>query len=258
LARLPILVINLARQPERLARMERQFRALGLTFERLDAVDRKTAPADLFDRNFAKGGPLGAVGSGDMACTLSHRKAWRRALELDAPATLILEDDVELSEALPALVANGDWLPASARFVKLDRMGTETRKILLGRKLSTPIPGRELRRLYSRHLGGAGYVVTRAGAAAAVEASEIFSMPVDHFLFDPDISDFAVRSEPLQLVPVLVRQARDAVESDIQGTRRLVGAGAGRIARQWRKVRATLRRAPHAVAGARRMSAPFL
>ena len=45
-----IFVINLARRPERMAFMERQFASLGLSFERVEAIDGESMPDDERDK----------------------------------------------------------------------------------------------------------------------------------------------------------------------------------------------------------------
>jgi GR25 family glycosyltransferase involved in LPS biosynthesis len=84
--------INLDRCPERAAFMEAQLARLGLAgIARHAAVDGATLPA---------GGPLLP---GERACFLSHLQVLERA-PADA-FTLVLEDDMELGEQLPELVA---------------------------------------------------------------------------------------------------------------------------------------------------------
>lgn len=96
--------INLDRCPERAAFMEAQLAALGLTgVVRHAAVDGGTLPPP----------PSGCtLLPGERACFLSHIQV----LE-SAPAdrfTLVLEDDMELSEQLPALVAKAIAGPLQA------------------------------------------------------------------------------------------------------------------------------------------------
>ena len=86
------LVINLARAPERWASMARQAAERGLAIERLEAVDGHD-PAALAASSAA---PDSGLRPGEIACFESHRAAWRRIADGDAPFGLVLEDDVFL------------------------------------------------------------------------------------------------------------------------------------------------------------------
>ena len=91
-------VINLDRAPERLAETARLFEGAGLAFERVPAVDARALsreelrkacrPVRFYLANARR------VRTGEIACTLSHRKAWRAAFADGAPAAAVFEDDV--------------------------------------------------------------------------------------------------------------------------------------------------------------------
>ena len=95
---LPVLVINRAQDTRRLARFADSARAVGTTFERIEAVDGHApgalAPfADLIGDAFwgephAKPGAIG--------CFLSHRRAWQAVVDRGLPHALICEDDAVL------------------------------------------------------------------------------------------------------------------------------------------------------------------
>ena len=84
-----LFVINLDRAPERLADTAKLFADAGLAFERVPAVDaramsdaerRRTAPPVRFYLANAR-----RVRPGEIACTLSHRKAWDAAFAQQVP-----------------------------------------------------------------------------------------------------------------------------------------------------------------------------
>ena len=83
-----VLLINLARRPDRLAFVRNQLDALEIAFERIDAIDGKAV-------NVGPGTDL--ISPVERACALSHRAAWTRFLETDESHCLILEDDVLIS-----------------------------------------------------------------------------------------------------------------------------------------------------------------
>ena len=208
-------VINLDRRPDRMDALAPRLDALGIAWERLPATDGGVVAEATLQRRFVARGPLGRLGRGDMACTLSHLAALERFLAGDAPAAVILEDDVEIADDLPELMATLDWLPENTDLVKLDRYMTRGLVILLGRPTGA-FGGRALRPLLSRHAGGAGYLVTRRGAArilAMCRAS--IPVPIDHLLFNANVSPVARALAPLQMYPAMVQQRREELGSDI-------------------------------------------
>ena len=107
-----IFVINLARRPERMAFMERQFASLGLAFERIDAVDgERLTPVERhkaisgFRWWCAKGYKARA---GEIGCALSHRMALAKIVEAGLPCACIMEDDVTLGDRFGATLESAE------------------------------------------------------------------------------------------------------------------------------------------------------
>ncbi|MFO1249354.1 MAG: glycosyltransferase family 25 protein [Alphaproteobacteria bacterium] len=211
-----IHLINLGRRPDRLAAMTAQAAALGLNLERVEACDAATAP-DL-DRWFAAGGPLGEIPRGDKACLISHRMAWEAFLARPDRHAVFLEDDVVLSRAAGALLASDAWIPPGAMVVKLEHYGPPGQRVLLSDLRQGP-PGFQMGRMLSRHTGAAAYVLRRE-AAQLLLAQTRFDLPVDHLLFNPNISALFERLAPVQLLPAIARQEQFVgAKSDIESTR---------------------------------------
>jgi glycosyl transferase, family 25 len=161
-----VYLINLDRNPERLAHMRSQLN--GIAFERLSAVDGSNEPPT------AKG-----LTRFELACLESHKLAWRRFLAGPSAHACILEDDLHVWPGFAALVGAEAWVPADAHAVKLD---TYLQPVELGDKRPT-IGGRELARLHSRHQSSAAYILTREGAARYLELTASASLPADYSLF---------------------------------------------------------------------------
>jgi glycosyl transferase family 25 len=222
-----IFLINLDRRPDRLTAMTERAAALGLTLERVEAVDAATAEPAALDRWFESSGPLGEIPRGDKACLLSHRLAWQNFLAGPDAHAVFLEDDVVLSRAAGALLANDGWLAgavAGAPVVKLEHYGPPGQRVLLADMRSGP-PDFALGRMLSRHTGAAAYILSR-DAAALLLAQTRFALPVDHLLFNPNISPLFARLAPVQLLPAIARQeqfvgARSDIEDTRVGLRRL-------------------------------------
>src|SRR6476646_8063978 len=97
---LPIFVINLDRSPERLALMQAQAGALGLSFERVPGVDgTKALPAWVVTQFL---GELGqeptALSKGEVGCYASHLRVMSKIIDQRLQAAIVLEDDALLDE----------------------------------------------------------------------------------------------------------------------------------------------------------------
>lgn len=98
---LMVLLINLPRSTERLARMQERLQALGLGYEILEAVDGRarwdellpTVDVRAFERHVGRD-----VLPGEIGCYHSHLQAWQRFLASEAQFLLVLEDDMVFHE----------------------------------------------------------------------------------------------------------------------------------------------------------------
>lgn len=144
-------LINMQRSGDRLQAMSARLDALGLPFERIAAVDGATLTDEQI-ADFVRERPL--EGSGDafstgprkwtasnIGCFLSHQAAWRIAADSDDAYTAIFEDDMHLSDALPALLRSTDWLPGGNSIVRLE---PSYNRIKLDAKVAD-VAGRHLR-----------------------------------------------------------------------------------------------------------------
>ena len=174
-------VINLDRAPERMERVAAQLRRVGLPFERLPAVDaRAFTPAqqaaldvEAFRRRHGME-PL----PGELGCYLSHVEAMQRLLRSDARFALVLEDDVIVTDRLPAalrgLLAHADrW-----DMVKLSGVHSGTPQRVL-----EVAPGQWLSVMLSRCTCSSAYVMNRRAAQAYADGLLPMQLPYDH-VFD--------------------------------------------------------------------------
>jgi glycosyl transferase family 25 len=208
-------VINLDRQPARMARMAEQL--AGVAFERVPAVEGRELPGPERRLGEVPRTPE-EITRYELAVTLSHKEAWRRFLESGAAWCCVLEDDVCLSPDFPEFMQGTDWLPGDASIVKIEMCGQ--RKRLLGEKKAV-FMGRALMPLLSTHLGAAGYIIGRAAAKAILGRIAVVSRPIDHVLFEDLLCDKAFGI--YQMVPALCTQERqitsaDALSPDLQST----------------------------------------
>ena len=174
-------VINLDRAPERMARISEQLQRLGLAFERLPAVDaRAMSVADqaLLDRaSFARLHGMTPL-LGELGCYLSHVAVMRRLLASQAAFALVLEDDVLLTERLPAALAGLMQHRERWDMVKLSAVHSGTPQRVL-----EVAPGQHLAVMLSRCTGSSAYVINRQAAAAYINGLLPMRLPYDH-VFD--------------------------------------------------------------------------
>ncbi len=211
-----IILINLARRPDRLAAMTQKAAALGLTLDRLEALDAGLLqpPGEFFDDN----GPLGEIPRGDKCCTLSHAKAWEQFVASGEDYAAVLEDDVVLTPAAKRFLGDASWIPPGVTLVKLEQYGPPGQSVLLS-DFKTLGGGFRLASMHSRHTGAAAYILSRA-AAQRLLAVRRFAVPVDHLMFNPNNSPLFAELAPWQLLPAVARQQDFAGgKSDIEGWR---------------------------------------
>jgi glycosyl transferase family 25 len=185
-----VLVINLAAAVDRLALQDAQMRALGLQWERIQAVTPATVEPAVHDPVWHRWQrPLRLT---EIALLASHVRAWRRVRDLRSPC-LILEDDALLATSAPA------FLDAAAKLAGIDHISLETR----GRKKTvsrTLDPRAPMRRLWQDRTGSAAYVVWPAGAEKLLARAARGGGPSDAVIS----STYALRS--FQADPALAIQ----------------------------------------------------
>lgn len=236
-----IYVINLARRADRRERMTTLLARQGLQAQFVPAIDAQTVSPAQLRPHFSSRMPLGPLSLGDQCCSLSHRKAWAMLAASQYDWGVVLEDDVVLHEDFAAVLAAISVVPAEIGLIKLERCTYSNRALLAPAEPQT-LFGYRLHHLVSRHICAAGYMLRRSVVSDALTKTEIFSVPVDHFLFNPGITPKKRRLEPFQLYPAVVEQLADAngknANSDIRTWRRLARPkGLGLFRRElWRVI----------------------
>lgn len=176
-----VLIINLDRSQERLAFQTRQFAQLGLPFERLPAVAvDEISESDYQALGFGWQRPLRKV---EVACFLSHQKAWETVLSSNQPA-LILEDDAVLAQHLPALLQEIDQLDVEG--IDLINFEVRSRKKIISKQPEYHLAAGQtaLYTLYQDRTGAAGYLLYPSGAAKLLQRlAETAPAIADGFIF---------------------------------------------------------------------------
>lgn len=148
------LVINLGSEAARMEFMAGQLDALGVPFERLEAVTPATLipPADdLYWTRWER--PMRTT---EMAALASHRTAWERVAKGSEPM-LILEDDALFAPGTATFLHQIETIH-EAELVTLETRGR--RKLIA----LDPHPSAPMHRLWQDRTGAAAYVLTPQGA----------------------------------------------------------------------------------------------
>ena len=119
---------------------------------------------------------------GEIACALSHIALWRLAKERNLDYIAIFEDDIYLGENAQALLQT-HYLPQDMDILKLEQhfyradMSIFPRITYLDRKFY---------QLKSKHVGAAGYIVSRKGIHYILEQLKVYhlSIPIDDLIFE--------------------------------------------------------------------------
>lgn len=106
-----VFVINLVKNVQRMALIDKRLASLDVGYERIEAVYGKEIPLKVRRRNVSlfwwwciKGYPMR---DGEYGCAMSHLNVYRRMVAENIPVACILEDDAIPRDALPKLL---DWL----------------------------------------------------------------------------------------------------------------------------------------------------
>lgn len=216
------LVINLDRSPERLARMAFIFARIGVEFERVEAIDGNLLSDREREAANRDNGIREPLTHSEVACFLSHRKAWMMIAEGAEPYGAVFEDDLVISGNAARWLLSHDWIPAGTDVVKLKTQGGRTwvdrRMIALG-------DGYNLSNLRCTHWGTAAYILSRGFARHLLDETERFSVTVDGVLFNHEFGILG-RIKCYQFEPAICAQSR-YFKGDRDAPSSLVGIGGG-------------------------------
>lgn len=171
-------IIHLDRAHDRMPQVERLAAMLPVPSEIIAAVDGSALTGAEIDRVYRRRlhkphYPF-AMSIGEIACFLSHRKAWAAIVEQGIDAGLIFEDDVEIDESFHAAFAAAKACLKPRAFVRFPfRMGKEHGKCILTEgQINVIRPTRV-------GLGMVAQLVSRDAAIRLLKATTLFDRPVD-------------------------------------------------------------------------------
>lgn len=159
-------MINLDQCTDRLKQQQQQFNDLDLVFERLAAVSIQDIAILDYERLAFNG--QRPMKQSELACFLSHKKAWQAVIDMGKPC-LILEDDAVLVRDLKNILHDIEQLN-DVDFVNLEVHGRK--KMVAKDKLTTVATDYNLFELYQDRSGAAAYVLFPSGAKKLLKRLE--------------------------------------------------------------------------------------
>ena len=194
-----IFVINLLRSPDRRRVIAGRLGELGLDHEFFPAADGAALTEDDLV-NYDRKARLKAFGCdllpNELGCYLSHYRIFEKIIAENIPRALILEDDVEVSDDLPAILEALADAPADWELVRVS--GLRARK---GRNIANIAPGYRVVRLLDVACGTQAYLLNRQGAEKLAAYGKKIIRQVDVMLdryWDNGLRIMAVQPYPVQ------------------------------------------------------------
>jgi glycosyl transferase, family 25 len=197
-----IQVISLARATSRRGLARAQLDPTKLAWEFVDAVDGHTlAVVSEYDRKRRLRHKGFDMSTGEIACFLSHRTAWKRSVDRQKPS-LILEDDFALQKELREVLSLAETHQDAYDVLRLH--GAFARK----QKIVRALPhGKHIVKYHKDPSAALAYVVTPDAATALLRTSETLYLTVDNFIGATWLHRLRVRG--LLPYPVMPSAAHD-------------------------------------------------
>jgi len=171
-------VVHLDRARDRMPQVERLMAKLPVPSEIVEAIDgSRLTEAEIdqvYRRRLHKPSYPFSMSFGEIACFLSHRKAWAAIVEQNIDAGLIFEDDVEIDDSFHAAFAAAKACFKPGAFIRFPfRMGKEHGTSILTQGQINVIQPTRI------GLGMVAQLVSRDAAIRLLQATAFFDRPVD-------------------------------------------------------------------------------
>lgn len=191
---IPAVVINLARHRDRLEWFFLQTKRAGINVTPITAVDGSDTRNWRQIEDYRADNSL--LSRAELACIISHRRAWQMLVDGGHLHMAVFEDDVHMSTDMGKVLSQ-DF---SALDVDLLKLESPIGKVCCSKHSQGTIEGRGLYRLLTKAYGAAGYVISRRCALHLLGTTQKCSAPVDAILFDTE-PHFSSVFPALQLSP---------------------------------------------------------
>lgn len=211
-------VLNLDRHPERLAEIGRQLDAQDIEWQRFSAIDALSAEPETLDQFTDTVGPIPRMGAGARACTAGHFLIWEAFLASDATVAFILEDDARISSKFKDFMVQSIKLADKLDIVNFNRQAPKrkNKRLFVSKRSVFKHDVFTADRLLGPHFGTAGYMITRDAARYLINDIARTNVPIDHLLFNPNVSEFCRKARIFQTFPAFVRPSPEIFVTSIQ------------------------------------------
>ena len=195
-------VINVATNTKRQVHIQQEFDKQNIPFEFFSAItpakNEQVAKQLNIDIKKSVSSPQ------ELACFLSHVSLWQQCIEDNLDYIGIYEDDIFLGQQFEQLIRQTDVFQSQAiDILKLEKVSP---RVHLTHPIVLPQGRRTIYELKSRHLGGAGYLLSHRACQYLLQY--IRNLPqleaVDVMLFD--VGKYPKALPVYQLVPAIVIQ----------------------------------------------------
>jgi glycosyl transferase family 25 len=202
-----VYVISLDRAVERRAHMSGLLTNLGIEATFIPAVDGQKLTAE-DRRRYASGKARRVYGcemsDNEIACYLSHLKAYEALIASGEEAALVLEDDISCDERLSNVLNSLNVsVPTEWSVLRLQSTKTSVAQPATRGAYGDPIEdvaGHTICRLTTNVLGGCGYVIRRDAAVTMLTRSRRIYMPIDQTMdryWENGIAPYVLRPLPV-------------------------------------------------------------
>ncbi|OTG83214.1 hypothetical protein B9T31_14080 [Acinetobacter sp. ANC 4558] len=216
-------VISLSSEVTRREHIKSEFNQKNVSFTFFDAITPpdNTECANKLGINISNS----ALTAGEISCFLSHIMLWKHALDNNLDYIAIFEDDIYLGQNSDLFLNHPDWIPKDCDIIKLEAFypTIEVEK----RKARETLDNRIIYPLVSKHIGGAGYILSQRILKKLFEdirTRDNFE-PLDHYLFEELIVNKEI--EVVQILPAICIQdsilngSHDKFSSSLEDERRI-------------------------------------
>ena len=194
-ANIKAFIIHLDRSRQRAPQVGRLMAGLPVEAEVIEAVDGNSLSQAEIDRVYrprlhSPAYPF-TLSKFEIACFLSHRKAWAAIVDQGLDAGFIIEDDVALDENFSAAFSAASACLSPGTFIRFPFRDREQGETVFARG------GAKVIRPQHVGLGMVAQLVSREAAIRLLKATETFDRPVDTMVQ----MDWILHLEPLAVLP---------------------------------------------------------
>ncbi len=173
---IPIFVINMARETERMKSVATELERAGLTFERFEAIDGRKVSAEerlnIYSDRWYRMMHGCSIPPGEFGCVLSHRAIYQRMIDENISCALILEDDVIFQPDLAKRLVEIENTTQDFDMMQLFSFRRPDR--FVRKSQSSEL---EIRKFKNLHASTAAYMMRLTGAKKLMRISKVRTNP---------------------------------------------------------------------------------